>query len=600
MKSNKRPYSCYNKGFKNNQFKKRHVAVNCDNRAPSSSTHNDALKGIFINDNKKYTVSPNSYVDKFNSQIKRINMYNEMWNQSLSEDEDFYGISQSIKIQPENKKNDNSISTDKYRVNATNTRVSSAATTYCDIGYRSKRLIKGLDSNLNNNNYNINTISKKSVRNNNKISANIIKDINKNNYNFINSYSNYNTKSTSLYNRNTFNSVGDNKNKDYGGATGTIGTYTNNFTNTSNDFINKFPNKDFITKEEKTIGDTENRKTIDIEDKEALKKVINDCNTTTLKLRTEYLIKLSKLLEMSKKFSQYSDYFRVEKRDLFHQSIKNLSTSFDKCNDLILNEIKTGEVLDLKSWAKILVCYFNFSFSLIKYQKDIFNEMHFIKTENLNLKQKLFLQEVDLTTKNKDINDINKYIMQYDLTNKVKYGKKKELSIKEIKQKYISQESAYILTIYKLEEEIKQLTNVLEKNKYDVNNFKMVSEKLKQVEQEYDRDKEKLEHQNDEKDIENKLLSQTIVDLNEKLAELENEIQQLKNKEEKEKHNYIGFEAKIKNLNDIINNKNEIIEELEKENKAFKEKKSNDNKMLEPVDTVFIPMKEKIRKRKKI
>jgi len=594
MRSNKRPNSCYNKNFQNNQFKKKHVAVNCDNRAPSSSTHNDALKGIFSNDNKKYTVSPNSYVDRFNSQIKRINMYNEMWNQSLSEDEDFYGISQSIKIQPENKKCDNSISTDKYRVNATNTRVSSAATTYCDIGYRSKRLIKGLDQNLNSNNNNINTIAKNKVRNNNKISANIIKDINKNNYNFMNSYSNYNTKSTSLYNRNTFNSVGDNKNKDYGGTIGSIGTYTNNFTNTSNDNINK------MTKEEKTMGDTENKKTIDIEDKESLKKVINDCNTTTLKLRTEYLIKLSKLLELSKKFGQYSDYFRVEKRDLFHQSIKNLSSSFDKCNDLLLNEIKTGEVLDLKSWAKILVCYFNFSFSLIKYQKDIFSEMHFIKNENLNLKQKLFLQEVELTTKNKDINDINKYIMQYDLTNKVKYGKKKELSIKEAKQKYISQESAYILTIYKLEEEIKQLTNVLEKNKYDVNNFKMVSAKLKQVEQDYDRDKEMLEHQNDEKDITNKLLSQTIVDLNEKLAELENEIQQLKNKEEKEKHNYIGFEAKIKNLNDIIKNKNEKIEELEKENKAFKEKKSNDNKMLEPVDTVFIPMKEKIRKRKKI
>ena len=109
MKSNKRPNSCYNKDFQNNQFKKRHIAVNCDNRAPSSSTHNDTLKGIFSNDNKKYTVSPNSYVDKFNSQIKRINMYNEMWNQSLSEDEDFYGISQSIKIQPENKNFDNTI-----------------------------------------------------------------------------------------------------------------------------------------------------------------------------------------------------------------------------------------------------------------------------------------------------------------------------------------------------------------------------------------------------------------------------------------------------------------------------------------------------------
>ena len=105
---------------------------------------------------------------------------------------------------------------------------------------------------------------------------------------------------------------------------------------------------------------------------------------------------------------------------------------------------------------------------MVKYIKNIFSEMHFMKNENLNLKQKLFSQEGELNIKNKDINDINKYIVQYDLTNKVKYGKKKELSLKEIKQKYISQESAYILTIFKLEEEIKQLTNVLERNKYDV------------------------------------------------------------------------------------------------------------------------------------
>ena len=373
-----------------------------------------------------------------------------------------------------------------------------------------------------------------------------------------------------------------------------------NFTNSSNYMNYKSFNKDLKTKEEETIPDTEYKKTIDIENKDALKKAINDCDTTVLNLRTEYLIKLSRLLEISKKFEQHSDNFRVEKREIYTYNLKNFSESFDKCNDLLLNEVKIGEILDMKTWVKILILYFNLSFNLIKYLKNIFKEMHFMKNENLNLKQKLFSLEGELSIKNKDITDINKYIMQYDLTNKVKYGKKKELSIKEIKNKYVSQESAYILTIYKLEEEIKQLTKVLEKNKYDINNFEMVSKKLKKVEEDYEKDKDILEKQNDEKDVTIKLLSQGMADLNEKITELETEIQELKDKEENVKHQYISYEAKITNLNDIIKNKNNIIEELEKENKTFKEKKSEDGQMLEPVEMIFIPMKEKIKKRIKI
>jgi hypothetical protein len=371
-----------------------------------------------------------------------------------------------------------------------------------------------------------------------------------------------------------------------------------NVTNASSNIFYRTYNKDF-RKEEETMPETDYKNTIiDIEDKEKLKKIINNCDTATLNLRTEYLIKLSKLLEMCKRFEQCNDYFRVEKRDIYALNLNNFSKSFDKCNNYLLNEIKTGNILDHQIWANILINYFNFTYNLIKFQKYVINEMHFMRNENLNLKQKLFSLEGEVKVKNKDINDINKYIMQYDLTNKVKYGKKKELSIKEIQQKYNSQESAYILTIFKLEEEIKQLTKVLKKNKYDINNFLNVQETLKNLEAKYENTKEALEKQNDEKGVTIKILTQTIIDLNEKITELEAEIQELKNNEENTKHNYISYEAKIKNLNDIIEKKNSSIEELEKENKVFKEKKMIEGKMFEPADTVFIPMKEKIRRRR--
>ena len=597
MKShnNKRPQSCYMKDLSSNNNKNTHVPINCK-RNPSAFNDyksKNNTKGGTYDDNKNYQCNPNSYTDKFKSQIKRFNMYNEMWSKSFSE-EDYFGISESIRVQGENKNNDHTLNGDKFKVNATNTRISSTAT-YYDIGYKSKRLIKGVNYDVNNK-INLDISDKNKIKiPKRKISTNTIYDINKEREkeNIMNILKNSNKKNK-IYNFNTESSK-------YIQNPNLIGTNTSiNLTNSSNFMYYKSFNKDLRTKEEETIPETDYKKTLDIENKETLKKAINDCDTAILNLRTEYLIKLSKLLEISKKFSQHSDNFRVEKREIYTYNLKNFSESFDKCNDLLLNEVKLGEILEMKTWVKLLTLYFGFSFNLMKYLKNIFIEMHFMKNENLNLKQKLFSLEGELNIKNKDINDINKYIMQYDLTNKVKYGKKKELSIKEIKQKYISQESAYILTIYKLEEEIKQLTNVLEKNKYDINNFKIVRDKLKKVEEDYEKDKDKLEKQNDEKEVTIKLLTQGMADLNEKITELENEIQELKDKEENVKHEYISYEAKITNLNDIIKKKNNIIEELQKENELFKEKKTEDGQMLEPVETIFIPMKEKIKKRIKV
>ena len=315
---NKRPQSYFSKDITNDYNNNKHIPINCG-RNPSANNNTNNKNSIFrekaSNDNKNYK-SKNPYTNRFKSQVKRYNMYSEMWNKSLS-DEDYYGISESIKIQQENKNNDNSLNEDKYKVNATNTRLSSA-TTYCDISYKSKRLIKVINSDINNI-LNLNTLDKnKTNYQNNKISTNTIYDINKDKDYFTSLYTNYNTKST-LSNKNNYN----NENNKYTQNSNLnnlnlIGINNSiNLTTSSNNANYRSFSKDYKTKEDETIIETELKKTIDIEDKDKLKKVINDCDTSTLNLRTEYLIKLSKLLEMYKKFQQYSDYFRVEKRDIY-------------------------------------------------------------------------------------------------------------------------------------------------------------------------------------------------------------------------------------------------------------------------------------------
>ena len=291
------------------------------------------------------------------------------------------------------------------------------------------------------------------------------------------------------------------------------------------------------------------------------------------------------------------DYFRIEKRDIYSLYMKNLTTAFDICNDFFVNQIKEGDVLNHDSWSKLLVQYYNLSYHLIRFQKNAFNEMHYLKNENMILKQKLYGLEGELNNKKKDINDLNKYIVHYDLTNKVKYKKKREMSIKEIKQKYNSQESDYILTIHQLRHEIKQLTDVLNQNKFDINNFNEINDKFKKLKEEAEENKNEYENKDMQKEMMLKVLTQNNIDLNEKINEIEEELEKYKKKEEDTKLKFIEYESKIKTLNEIIENKNNLIEQLKEEKKMLIEKKSDEDKSLpKPVETVFLSPKDKLRK----
>ena len=293
------------------------------------------------------------------------------------------------------------------------------------------------------------------------------------------------------------------------------------------------------------------------------------------------------------------DFFRVEKRDIFSLYMKNLTMAFDSCNDFFINQIKEGDILEFDSWSKILLQYYNLSFHVLKFQSYAFKEMHFLKNENLSLKQKLYGLENELNMKKKDISDINKYIIQYDLTSKVKYKKRREMSIKEIKDKYISQESAYVDIIHKKDQEIKELTEVLNQNKFDINNFNEVNEKLKNLKEQFEENKTNFDNQNSEKIVTIKVLSQTNSDLNEKINELEAEIQKYKENEEEIKRKYIEYDAKIETLNEVIKQKNTLIDQLKEENRIIIEKNSNDNNKLPTVGTVFISPKGNLRKKYK-
>ena len=566
---NKRPKSCHMKNIAINKNINRHIPI-ISGRIFSSKNY---PKTPLPQTNKQHIPNHSIYFDKFKSQIKKFDMYKEMWDKSKSySDEDMLGIAQTIQINSENIQNN-------FRANATSTRKNSAMT-FNDLSYKSKRRVK---NNKTNNNYNLGQMDREQsnylnmkANMKNKLRTNIVFDLfhdkenttNMSNYNSTLPTNNKNFLNTELNQlQNLIESSNNSKTREY--------------------FNYGVPKRDFNKKEIVIIN--ENKKTIDDnDDKNNFEKLVRENSSSTLNLRTDYLIRFSKLLGLAKKFIYSMDFFRIEKRDIFSLYMKNLTESFDSCNDFFINQIKEGDILDNDLWSKILSHYYNLSFHVIKFQNYAFKEMQFLKNENLSFKQKLYSVEGELNIKKKDINDINKYILQYDLVNKVKYKKKREMTIKEIKSKYNMQESAYILKINNLEKEIKQLTEVLNQNKFDVNNFKEVSEKLKNLKEEFEENKNDFDNQNSQKNVTIKVLSHANIDLNEKINELEAEIQKYKEKEEDTKRQFIEYEAKLKNLNDIIHQKNILIEELKEEKIIIKEKNNDENKILLPIESTIL------------
>ena len=581
--SNYRPKSCNMKNIAINKNINRFIPISCGRVFSSKINSNN-----FENKNKKKYKPKTPYTEMFNNQLKKFDMYKEMWDKSLS-NEDNLGIENTIQINSENFPSN--LVKERFKANATSTRKNSALI-YNDLSYKSKRVMRNMKTNNKNNIWNIRNSSNIITTNtNNKIGTNTFWEIYRDKDNFVN-FSNYN----STFHSNTKNNL----NTDYSQNQNYLDSNTtnNNLSNNTEYFNYGVPRN--RSKKKEIVVINENKKSLDTaEDKNNFEKMVKENDNSILNLRTNYLIKFAKLIGIVKKFLNTMDFFRIEKRDIFTLYMKNLTNAFDNCNDFFINQIKDGDILNLDRWTKMLMEYYNLSFHVIKLQSYAFTEMHFLKNENIVLKQKLHGTENELNIRKKDINDINKYIIQYDLTNKVKYKKKKEMTINEIKQKYNSKESAYITTIYQLEQEIKKLTEVLNQNKFDINNFNEVNEKLKKLKEEFEENRNIFDKQSSEKNLMIKVLAQTNSDLNEKINELENEIQKNKEKEEEINRKFIDNDAKLKALNEVIKQKNTLIEQLKDENKILLEKNNKESAKLLPVEATLLSPQGNLRKKYK-
>ena len=306
-------------------------------------------------------------------------------------------------------------------------------------------------------------------------------------------------------------------------------------------------------------------------------------NPEIIKKRTDYLIKITKINELLKKLKLASEYFRSYLKELYESSLKLLIKFFDGNNNFLLHDVKIDEK-NIDFWKNNLNNVYNICYQSTKIHKLFYDELQFLKNENIMLKRKLFSQESELNIKTKEINEINELIIKYDLNSKLKIGKKQELYLKNLKHEFTNHESQYIITIQRLKEEIHNLAEISKKNKPDLQLIEKLKDKIRNTEKKYENEIYKLTKINGIKHTNILALSQRESDLNEQISELKNKIKDLKNNEMNEQEKNVILSARIENLNRLNEDKNKIIEELKNnidiyEKKNIKEKEKEKNKI---------------------
>jgi hypothetical protein len=83
----------------------------------------------------------------------------------------------------------------------------------------------------------------------------------------------------------------------------------------------------------------------------------------------------------------------------------------------------------------------------------------------MELLKKNYEQDIKLVARIKENQKLNIFLNRYDIKNQIILKQSKEESVGNLKQVFSEKENLYLISIYKLEQEIKDLTNLLDMNK---------------------------------------------------------------------------------------------------------------------------------------
>ena len=340
-------------------------------------------------------------------------------------------------------------------------------------------------------------------------------------------------------------------------------------------------------------------------EKEDLNK--NIINANCMSFRNEYIIKFSNNGEYFNKFEKFVEFISSDKQSTYSEIFSKMKKLLRSQTHLFFEgnceektelpririttdnaqnnypSYKTSEkssnnnqILNNK---KIIVQWHEMISLTNKFLSIILGDLREYRTLNKRLNQKITDYEMRLASDLKEIDKMKKFLNKYEVSSKIFLKLKNEKEISKIKTSFNQKENKYILSIFKLEEEIKTLTNLLDHNQKYYNECKDLQKEVEIGKKKNEELKLLFNQGIREKNVQNARDREAENDLLQQMGKLNEVIEELKKEANVSRKNDIENQVKIKKLNMNLDEKSENIimlnEEMEWYMKELNKEKNN-------------------------
>ena len=353
-------------------------------------------------------------------------------------------------------------------------------------------------------------------------------------------------------------------------------------------------------------------------EKEEIKKVHNEF----FSFKNEYILKFAKNAEYFNTFEKNSELISENRKDNFNENFKKIKRMLKNITNIFFNDYKVKinndedsklEIFDRKSGfykyktnlkaksnksldlprifatlpnedisdlsiiEKNSVCESKMDENLNIKNKDIISGWHQFCTlmnkfisliftelrenkENIRKQnQKLKDYEVRLENSTKEIDKMQSFLSKYEVNSKIFLKIKNEKEIEKVKSIFNKKENEYILSNFRLKNEIKNLTSLLDENQKYYHKCKELENDINKGKQKNEELKYFYNQELQAKNMENIIHTEKEEQLELKIKELEKVIQGLQSDKDEYKKKYIENQIKVKNLSMNMNERNENI-----------------------------------------
>ena len=299
-----------------------------------------------------------------------------------------------------------------------------------------------------------------------------------------------------------------------------------------------------------------------------LPNIINKNDTNPLQdndyltFKTNFILKFTGNIENYNRLTKYFDYISEDKKKALAECSSKLKSITERKDRVLFDRMNFDKDFNLEKWKELTIVFYEFEQLWQKQCKIILKELKLSKDNNIHLNKKVVDQENNLKLKENELNYLNNYISTNDLNYKTMMGKKKATDVKEIKSEYEKKEKLNMINVFRLEEEIKDLTSLLDKDKEYYHKYLECLDKLEIKKKEMEEMRIKFNQEAEERKLRIAYLNNEKHELNHKINKTEKELEEFKDIFENSKKGEIEFHTQIKILKQNIQEKMKIFKWL--------------------------------------